>query len=83
MNMVWLIDACVGGSVAGLAFVFLRAFTAGTQAYADEHAQQTARNFEDIFLFIPPRRIARRVFSAIRIASSPPVLSPCRSRKSS
>jgi len=58
MNMVWLIDACVGGSVAGLAFVFLRAFTAGTQAYADEHAQQTARNFEDIFLFIPPRRIA-------------------------
>jgi len=50
--------ALVGLSTTGLAFVFLRAFTAGTQAYADQHSQKTARQFEDIFLFIPPRRIA-------------------------
>lgn len=45
-------------SFGGLAYVFLRAFTAGTQAYADVHSQQTARQFEDIFLFIPPQRFA-------------------------
>jgi tight adherence protein B len=45
-------------SFAGLAFVFLRAFTSGTQAYADQHSQKTARQFEDIFLFIPPQRFS-------------------------
>ena len=47
-----------GLGTTGLAFVFLRAFTAGTQAYASEHTQKTARQFEDLFLFIPPQRIA-------------------------
>ena len=47
-----------GVSLAGLGFVFLRAFTSGTQAYADQHSQKTARQFEDIFLFIPPQRIS-------------------------
>jgi len=47
-----------GLGIAGLAFVFLRAFTSGTQAYADVHSQKTARQFEDIFLFIPAQRIA-------------------------
>ena len=47
-----------GLSFAGITFVFLRAFTSGAQAYADAHSQKTARQFEDIFLFIPPQRIA-------------------------
>jgi len=47
-----------GLSFTGLAFIFLRAFTSGTQAYADVHSQKTARQFEDLFLFIPPQRIA-------------------------
>lgn len=50
--------ALTGLSLAGLAFVFLRAFTTGTQAYADQHSQKTSRQFEDLFLFIPPQRIA-------------------------
>jgi len=48
----------VGGSMTGLAFIFLRAFMSGTQSYADAHAEKTARQFEDLFLFIPPQRIA-------------------------
>ena len=47
-----------GLGIAGLAFVFLRAFTSGTQSYADVHSQKTSRQFEDLFLFIPPQRIA-------------------------
>lgn len=50
--------ALAGLAFAGLAFVFLRAFTAGSQAYADQHSQKTALQFEDLFLFIPPHRIA-------------------------
>jgi tight adherence protein B len=47
-----------GLSFAGVTFVFLRAFTSGAQAYADAHSKKTASQFEDIFLFIPPQRIA-------------------------
>ena len=50
--------ALAGLSLAGLAFVFLRAFTSGAHSYADQHSQKTARQFEDLFLFIPPQRIA-------------------------
>ena len=54
------IGICVlcGASVAGLALTFLRAFLSGTHSYANAHSQKTARQFEDLFLFIPPQRIA-------------------------
>ena len=50
--------ALAGLSLTGLAFVFLRAFTSGAHSYADQHSQKTARQFEDLFLFIPSQRIA-------------------------
>jgi tight adherence protein B len=43
---------------AGLVYVFLRAIFSGSTAYADQHSAQTSRQLEDLFLFIPPRRIA-------------------------
>jgi tight adherence protein B len=43
---------------AGIVYVLLRAFFSGSAAYADQHSQQTSRQLEDLFLFIPPRRIA-------------------------
>jgi tight adherence protein B len=45
-------------SFGGLAFVLLRAFGAGAQAYSGTYSEQTARKFEDLFLFIPPRRLS-------------------------
>jgi tight adherence protein B len=45
-------------SITGLAYTFLRAFYSGAEIYAGTYSQETARQFEDIFLFIPPRRIA-------------------------
>ena len=56
---------CLSGlGLAGLAFIFLRAFTSGTQAYADTQSQKTARQLEDIFLFIPPQRITEIAWAA-------------------
>ena len=43
---------------AGLTAVALQAFAAGANAYSGTYSSKTARQFEDIFLFIPPRRIA-------------------------
>lgn len=53
-----LIPTLFGLSLGGLAYVVLRALRAGAEAYSGAYAQATARQFEDIFLFIPPRRIA-------------------------
>ena len=44
--------------VAGLSYVMLRALQAGATAYSGAYAQETANAFEDLFLFIPPRRVA-------------------------
>jgi tight adherence protein B len=43
---------------AGLTAVALQAFAAGANAYSGTYSSKTARQFENIFLFIPPRRIA-------------------------
>ncbi len=51
---VVLTGLCFGG----LSAVALRAFASGANAYGGAYSSETARQFEDIFLFIPPRRIA-------------------------
>ena len=45
-------------SLGGLTSVLLRALYAGADVYSGTYSQETARGFEDLFLFIPPRRIA-------------------------
>lgn len=52
--IVVLTGLCFGG----LSAVALRAFASGANAYGGTYSSATARQFEDIFLFIPPRRIA-------------------------
>jgi tight adherence protein B len=46
-----------GASFTGLAYVLMRALSSGAQAYAGAYSERTARDFEDLFLFVPPRRI--------------------------
>lgn len=41
-----------------LAYVLFRAFSSGAESYTGQYSDATARQFEDIFLFIPARRIA-------------------------
>jgi tight adherence protein B len=42
----------------GLAYMFFKAMMSGAQAYSGAYSEDIARQFEDIFLFIPARRIA-------------------------
>lgn len=45
-------------SFTGLTYVLMQAVMSGAEAYSGAYAEDTAKQFEDIFLFIPPRRIA-------------------------
>ncbi len=49
--------ALFGLTFAGLAFALLQAARARARTYAGAEAENVARQFEDIFLFIPPQRI--------------------------
>jgi len=52
-----LVPALYMACFAGLAYTLLRALREGAESYAEVYAVDAARQFEDIFLFIPPRRI--------------------------
>lgn len=58
MTLEGLICLLTGLSFGGLALVLLQALGSGAQVYAGTYSEKTARAFEDLFLFIPPRRIA-------------------------
>lgn len=55
--LFWLIPTLHLVCFAGLSYAFLHALKAGAESYSSVYTEQTARQFEDIFLFIPPRRI--------------------------
>ncbi|MEI6971267.1 MAG: type II secretion system F family protein [bacterium] len=58
MNLAeWLIPVLYLVSFAGLAYVLLQALRAGMQSYTGEYTDATVRQYEEIFLFIPPERI--------------------------
>ena len=62
--MLIIISTLVGLSMMGLGYVITKALRSGAETYSVTHAQDTARQFEDIFLFIPARRIAELGWAA-------------------
>jgi tight adherence protein B len=64
MINIFTISFCFMGCFAGLAYVVSSALTDGAEAYSGEYSEDTARQFEDIFLFIPPRRLAELGWAA-------------------
>jgi len=56
--MTWLIVLLFLFCFTGLAYVLLKAFSSGAEAYSGAYSEDTAREFENLFLFIPPKRIA-------------------------
>ena len=56
--LTYLAILCVGISVGLLTILLFNAFSSGAQEYTATYSTQTARQFEDLFLFIPPKRIA-------------------------
>ena len=53
----WAAPALLGLSFGGFAFTIARAMGSGAGSYADSMSEETARQFEDLFLFIPAKRI--------------------------
>lgn len=56
--ITFLILVLVAVCFAGLAALGLNAFASGASIYSGTYSEATSRQFEDIFLFIPPHRIA-------------------------
>ncbi|MCL1888207.1 MAG: type II secretion system F family protein [Kiritimatiellaeota bacterium] len=54
----YLAAILTGATVALLTVLLHNAFSSGAQEYTATYSSQTARQFEDLFLFIPPKRIA-------------------------
>ncbi|MDD2600213.1 MAG: type II secretion system F family protein [Kiritimatiellae bacterium] len=54
-------------SFAGLAWTFSKSLTTGAADYSDTLSEEASRQFEDLFLFIPPKRIAEIGWSAAGI----------------
>lgn len=52
-----LVPLLYAACFAGLSYVLVKALQEASQSYADEYTADTARQFEDIFLFIPPQRL--------------------------
>lgn len=58
LSVFWFICFLFASCFAGLAYVIAQAFLSGAEAYSGQYANDTARQFEDVFIFIPPRRLA-------------------------
>ena len=54
----WSAVVLMGSSFAGLAWTISKALSSGATGYADSMSAEASRQFEDLFLFIPPKRIA-------------------------
>ena len=64
----YIVPTLFGISFTGLAWVVLRALASGADEYSGTYTETTSQQFEDIFLFIPPKRIAEAAW-ACAIAS--------------
>jgi tight adherence protein B len=54
----WAGPLLLGTAFAGFAYTIVRAMGSGASSYTDTLSEETSRQFEDLFLFIPARRIA-------------------------
>lgn len=54
----WSATALIGIAFAGLGYTVVRALNTGAGAYSDSVSEEAARGFEDLFLFIPAKRIS-------------------------
>jgi tight adherence protein B len=53
---------------SGLTWYIIRIIQAGTETYNKVYTEETSRQFADIFLFIPPRRISELAWAAAIVA---------------
>lgn len=56
--LLWLAAGCTGVSFLGFAWLFTDALREGAGNYASQMGNETSRQFEDIFMFVSPKKIA-------------------------
>jgi tight adherence protein B len=64
------VAALAGLSLAGLTYVILRAMYAGAEVYSGTYSEHVARQFEEIFQFVPARQIAQAGWALAAIVFS-------------
>ncbi len=60
---IFLVSSLYLISFGGLSFVMLQAIHSGAEAYSNVYTVEASRQFEDIFLFIPPNRLTEVAWS--------------------
>ena len=63
MALIYIIPLLYMACFAGLTFYIMQIIQAGSETYNKIHTEETSRQFADIFLFIPPRRISELAWS--------------------
>ena len=64
MTPLGLIAAvAMGVTFSGLAYVLVSALGEGAENYSGAYSQETARRYEEIFMFIPPKRISEIAYT--------------------
>ena len=56
--LLWIASGAVGLSFFGLAWLFVNALEEGAGNYASQMGAETSREFEDVFMFISPKKIS-------------------------
>lgn len=59
MYLAWGAVLATGGAFTCFALLFISALNDGAGNYANQMGESTSREFEDVFMFIPPAKIAR------------------------
>lgn len=55
-------------SIGGLTFVLMRSMFSGADEYSSSYSEQMAKQFEDVFMFVPPEQLARIGWAASGIS---------------
>lgn len=61
---LWMIPSLYMLSLGGLTYFILQSFQSTAQEYASAYAESTTRQMEDLFLFIPARRILELAYAS-------------------
>jgi tight adherence protein B len=65
--MIWLITLLFALCASGLVYVIAAAMTSGAEEYSGAFSKDTAKQFEDVFLFVPARRILELSWAAAAV----------------
>ena len=64
---LWMIPALYMLSLGGLTYFILQSVRSAAQEYTEAYAETASRQMEDLFLFIPPRRVLELAYASAAV----------------